>query len=52
MKVNNLKAVLPSFAEDSSIPELMAPYEKSAKALTEVRNAMVPEFAGQEKRQP
>jgi hypothetical protein len=30
----------------------MAPFEKSAKELTEVRNAMVPEFAGQEKRQP
>lgn len=46
MKVETLAKVLPSFVEDNSLPEIIAPFEKSAKDLTEVRKKMVPEYAG------
>lgn len=46
MKVTNLEKVLPSFVEDHSLQEIMAPFEKSSNELTEVRKVMVPEYAG------
>lgn len=41
-----MEKVISSFVEDPTLPEIMAPFEKSANELTEVRKAMVPEYAG------